>query len=410
MDYGSAIRLGVGLIASAALAQDSADTLATARDKMLSAVPGGLQYVCVETIDRSYFSRENSSLRQPSCEELSSDRKKGRTRLKLAAADRLRVEVTMTQGREIYDWTGPGAFSRSIEEILQWGPVATGAFGAYLMDIFTNPSVRFRIVDEKGRSLEYGFRVPIEESRLIVRAPVGWRTAGYDGSITIDRSSLEMSRLTMESEELPPETSMCELSATAEYQGEQFPGLLLPSVSRSHNILRDTTETESVTKFSNCHQSAGPSSEREPAAAPVLPAPVLPEGVPFELALTTPVDTASAAAGDVVSARLNTPILDPESRKVLAPKAAIVTGRIIRMEHNLGPRKYFLLSIAFDTVQAGGTNFRLYARSDGNGTGSGHERKDWPMGNFFFLTKQPRYVIPAGYISKWRTTAPVSAR
>jgi len=404
MDYGSAVRLGVGLIASAILAQDSADTLATARDKVLSAVPGGPQFACVETVDRNYFSLENPPLRQPSCEELRSDRKKGRTRLKLVAADRLRVEVTMTQGREIYDWTGPGAFSRSIEEILQFGPVATG-FGAYLTDIFTNPSVRFRIVDERGGSLEYGFRVPIEESRLIVRAPAGWRTAGYDGSITIDRSSLEMSRFTMESEELPPETSMCELSATAEYQGKQFPGLLLPSVSRSHNTMRDTTETESVTTFSNCHESAGPSSEREPAAAPVLP-----EGVPFELALATPVDTASAAAGDVVSARLTMPMLDPESRKVLVPKGAIATGRIIRMEHNLGTRKYFLLSIAFDTVQAGGTNFRLYAQSAGNGTGSGHERKDWPMGNFFFITKQPRYVIPAGYISEWRTTAPVSTR
>ena len=33
------------------------------------------------------------------------------------------------------------------------GPIATRAFGAYLTNIFTNPSVRFRIVDEKGASL-----------------------------------------------------------------------------------------------------------------------------------------------------------------------------------------------------------------------------------------------------------------
>ena len=48
----------------------------------------------------------------------------------------------------------------------------------------------------------------------------------------------------MESEELPPQTKMCEVSTTNEFQGENTLGLLLPTVSRSHDIMRDTTETD----------------------------------------------------------------------------------------------------------------------------------------------------------------------
>jgi hypothetical protein len=210
----------------------------------------------------------------------------------------------------------------------------------------------------------------------------------------------------MESEELPPQTTMCELSTTNEYQGENTLGLLLPSVSRSHNIMRDTTETDQVTTLSNCRESAAPPSRRGPDAALGLP-----ERIPFELALATPIDTASAAAGDVISARLTGPLLGP-SGKVLAPTGATATGRIVRMEHQLGARNYFLVSMAFDTLQVAGVELRLYARSDGNGKAmlsrQGHE--DWPTGTFLFPGSNPQYVISAGYKSKWRTTAPTPTK
>jgi hypothetical protein len=108
--------------------------------------------------------------------------------------NRLRVDIAEV----IYSWTGSREVSRSVEEILQWGPTGTGAFGAHLIDIFSNPSVRFRALGEKEQVLEYGLRVPSEASPLIVRAGTEWRQAGYSGSLNIDRSSLEIRRFTME--------------------------------------------------------------------------------------------------------------------------------------------------------------------------------------------------------------------
>jgi hypothetical protein len=164
--------------------------------------------------------------------------------------------------------------------------------------------------------------------------------------------------------------------------------------------MRDTTETDRVTTLSNCRESTASASSREPDAALVLP-----ERIPFELALATPIHTVSAAAGDVISALLTRPLLGL-SGKVLAPIGATATGRIVRMEHHLGTRNNFLVSMAFDTLQVAGVEFRLYARSAGDAMPRSQGHEDWPMGTFLFPGSNPRYVIPAGYKSEWRTTAP----
>jgi hypothetical protein len=412
MDYGNtviqAMRIvAVFFIAEILFAQDPVEVLAKARDKILSELPNQPNYTCVETIDRSYLSRSDPPSSPLSCERLSVDRKKGRDKLKLASTDRLRVEVALIDGREIYSWTGPGTFSQSVEEILQFGPAGTGAFGAHLIEIFGNPSVRFRLLEETGDALEYGFRVPIEASRLVVKAGMDWRPAGYDGSFTIDRTSEEMRRFTMDSDELPPETSICEANITNEYPSPKTGSLLLPHVSRSHNILRDATETESVSTFSNCRESIVASSRNGANGDTVLP-----KGISFELALAAPIDSNSAAAGDVISAALTKPILWPKSATLLAPAGSKVIGRIIRMEHYLAPKEFFLVSMAFDTLQADDKVFRFHARSAGTAGSAwiGQHPDNWPMGNFLFPTEGARLVIPSGYISKWVSVVLGSSR
>jgi len=412
MDYGEPLKRAIGFLAIAAFAQDPSETLERARDKMLAEVPSQPRYSCIETIDRKYFSREATAIPRPSCERLSADRKNGRSRLRLDATDRLRVEVAVTQGREIYSWTRPGSFSYSVEQILQFGPIGTGAFAVHLIDIFSNPSVRFRVLPEVNKILQYGFRVPIEASRLFVKAGGEWQPTAYSGSFTIDPNSLEMRRFKMESDELPSDMSVCEVSTENEYQGERTLGLLLPSVSRSHDIWRDSSETEDVTTFSGCHEAAVSTAEREPAADLALPEQT------FELALSTPIDTASAAAGDIISAQLTEPIWQPKSLKVLVPGGATVTGRIVHLEHRFYPDDYFAVSMAFDRLHVDGMVFKIRIKSDRKRRipGGGRIEPDtlgnpeWPMGTFTFPAMTSQYVIPAGFLSKWRTIASGSAK
>ena len=182
------------------------------------------RYVCVETIDRSYFSRKEPPESPPSCEQIAVDRKKGRYSLKLDATDRLRVSVAVPQGREIFSWTGIAPYSHGVEDILQAGPIGTGVFAVHLLDIFSNPSVRFRLLEERQDELEYGFRVPVEASRFVVGASTEWLATGYSGCIHLDRDSVAVRRFTFETEELPPETQMCQESTVVEFPSRQAAG------------------------------------------------------------------------------------------------------------------------------------------------------------------------------------------
>ena len=123
-------------------------------------------------------------------------------------------------------------------------------------------------------------------------------------------------------------------------------------------------------------------------------------------------DTATAAAGDVISARVSEPILRTKSPEVLALAGSIVTGRIVQMEHRFSPRNDFVVSMAFDRVQVDGKLFNLRIKSNGNMISkpkSPRPDPEWPMGTFSFPVSNSHYVIPAGFRSKWLTVPPAQS-
>jgi hypothetical protein len=396
------MRLAIGLLAVAAFAQDAAITLEQARDKVLAATSNLPKYVCVETIDRSYYSRKNPPDTPPSCEKIALDRKRGRDALQLDKTDRLRLAVVIAQGHEIYSWTGIAPYAHGVEDILNGGPIGTGPFAAHLLDTFTNPAVRFRLLNEPSDMLDYGFRVPVEASRYSVLANGQWIPTGYSGSLHIGRDSLEVRRLEVETDELPPDTGMCEESTVLEFRGSNR---LLPAGSRTHDILRDATETDRVNTISDCREG--------PATPPVIPlrqgAPV-PRDLRVELQFDSDIDSDVAAAGDAISATVTLPAI---AYGYLMDAGAKVTGRIVQMTH---AGSAFFIAVAFDTVEQKGVASRFYAKlispPSATETGShkltGHGMPGWPHGTLEFQVskRQRRYVIPAGFKSIWVTVAP----
>ena len=202
-----------------------------------------------------YFSRQNATASPGSCETISAERKNGRNKLQLDIIDRLRVEVTLNNAGETYSWTGPGGFSRNIDETLQSGDIGTGVLGAQLGIVLGNPLVRFRLLSQNDNSLDFGLRVSLEASSYVVRADTQWRETGYDGSLSIDPTSLVLKRMTIQTEELPKETSLCEASTTLEYPAGNE-GVLLPKAARTRDLKRDTRETEGEVTLSECSLSS----------------------------------------------------------------------------------------------------------------------------------------------------------
>jgi hypothetical protein len=399
------MRLAIGLLAVTAFAQDAATTLEQARSKVLAATSNLAKYVCVETIDRSYYSRTNQSDTPSSCERMALDRKRGQDRLQLDKTDRLRVAVEIAQGREIYSWTGSAPDTHGVENILNGGPIGTGPFAVHLLDIFTNPAVRFRLLSEPSNTLDYGFRVPVGASRFLVLGQRTWLPAGYSGSVRIDRDSLDVKQVTVETDELPAETTMCEERTALEFRE---PNRFLPAESRTHDVLRDATETDRVTTISDCHEA--------PATRPLVPRRLgepLPKDLRLSLTLDSDIDSDVAAAGDAISATVALPVIT-YGRAVAA--GAKVTGRIVYMGRQHAPKSAYLIAIAFDTLEQKGSASPFYAKLIGPNAAlempgeiklTGHGIEDWPHGMFGFpaAKRQQRYVVPAGFESRWVTVA-----
>jgi hypothetical protein len=405
-------------LALSAFAQEPARVLEKVRDQVMAQAARLPNYVCTETIERSYYSRREPPEDPPSCERILIDRKNGRYHLRLDATDRLRVSVVIHQGREIYSWTGTAPYEHGVEDILQGGPLGTGSFAAYLLDIFGNPSVLFRLLGDRLNVLQYGFRVPVEASRLVVGAQTEWLPTGYSGLLHIDKGSLEIRRLDIQTNELPPQTAMCEEESTLEFPLQQASGSrwFLPGGSSTHDILRDTTETDRVATLSDCHEA--PATPAAPL--PLRTAAALPPGLKVSLVFTAPIDTDVAAAGDPVSATVIEPVFTGrKGQDAVVLPGATVTGRIVRMRRQWNPSPVFLISVAFETLESKGALSPFYARLIDPPPASetpvyqtmtltGHGLKDWPRGAFGFHPRD-HLVIPASFKSKWRTTTPGAA-
>jgi len=384
--------------------RDLSNILVEAREHVLEAAEQLPRISCTQTIDRSYFKRANPPEGTPSCEQIGIDRKKARYKMKLYATDRIRVKVMMIDGREVFAWADPLKYElHDLESVLTTGPIGTGAFGAFYRNLFVNPEARYQFLGERSGKLAYGFRENTEVSHQVVKAGEKWVPTAHAGSFLIDPESLDLARFTVETSTLDAETNMCETSSTIDYHrvrigAEDF---LLPRHAESRDVLIDTGETTNAISYSAC------AAEIPPLTPPVKAASILPEKVQMVLALDDPIDTDTAAAGDLVSATVTKPVIPKDSFNILLDRGTRVRGRILNLAHRLekSPQPVFVVTIAFDVVEINGVASPLHIQVDRarNETVLTDHSDRWPEDSQFFATNASRYVIPRGYESKWVT-------
>lgn len=420
-------------------ALDPADVLRRARANINAATARLPKYACVQTIDRAYYAPAMPNHGDPSCGQMAADKKKNP--LRLDVSDRLRLDVAQGEEREIDSWAGAGRFDTAdIDRIVNRGPIGTGSFGGYLVDIFNNNATKYAYLGEKTRDgshvLVYGYAVTQSASHYRVQfaSPEGdaWWTTPYSGTFEVDPLSLEIGRITLQTAELPAKTGLCEADSTLDYQRLQIGdgSFLLPRQSQIRLILRDGRETENEIGFTNCREYQAQSVVHfdAPSAAPAAAAEAteklrapLPPGLAVELRLTTPIDTDTAAAGDAVSAAVLRAVHPPRSTDILIPAGAVVHGRLSLVERHLLPIAHVMVAITWESLETDGEPSPFAARLEGkNGTASvvtslaGTMQPktpipDGPPNSFVFLGEK-RHVMDAGAASFWVTgDAPAAA-
>jgi len=413
-------------------AHDPASVLEQARTRLQAMAQNLEKYVCVETINRNYYQRvaprkaPANPEPPPACAPPPPS-----DPYQLASTDRVRLEVTVSEGSELHSWPGATRFDeRNVDDLIRNGPVSTGSFGAYLTSVFGQPGVVYKYQGEQsanGKTLfEYAYRVPLAASHFDVKTDTAWRPTAYEGEFRVDPQSYELQSLTVRTVDPPAGAAFCQATATLDYQRVHIgdSDLLFPRQGQLEIDLKGGSQTRNVTTFANCREYQAESeivfgdSAATGSAAPQSGGRgrvALPIGLPVTLALDSPIDTATAAAGDPVDAKVVKPVRRPGSAEELIPAGAIVRGRIRRVEHHLLPSPYFRIVLAFNRVEVKGAVSPFVVRSEpdrelAEKLNANLELRDtgiwyWGVGTFLFPSNKSDIVIPAGFESKWFTLA-----
>ncbi len=430
------MRAGVLLaVAGALYAQsppDPTEVLSHARDNVFERRDRLPNYTCVQTVDRLYLRPSVDPQVVPSCSQMR-DREQNAGGRHVYLTDRLHLDVKVSHGIEIGSWAGASQFdSRSIFELVGRGPYGTGALGPFLSDIFTEGSASFEYNGEKpagsGELYEYSFRVPLSTSHYSVEVAHDWQVLAYDGLVRIDPQSFDLRYLLVRASELPRESETCEAVTSVDYDRVQMGtgSVLLPQQSRLHILMMDSSESDITTKYAGCREYHGEATihfgDEPPAiitgqkADPAVPM-TLPAGLPVSLALAAPIDTETAAAGDIVVEKVRKAVRVHKSGEVLIPEGATVRGRIIRMRHWLDSPRRFEISIRLETWEGGGVSTPVYAKAatDYETLNSGLHRRmpivlppagqPATVATFAFAASGDRYVVKRGFESNWITMA-----
>ena len=419
--------------------RDPAEVMKQVVAKVREAVTRSVSYTCVETVERDFYRPAASTLERP-CSTLLELRKHPTLDMVLRPlySDRLRLDVTLARGGEMYSWVGASHFEDAgIYKVVKEGPIDSGAFAALLDVVFLEDVKDFHFEGHKvidGKDLmEYSFEVAKANSNDEVSVQGSFVKTAYSGSVWVNPATNDVVRIRVKTAELPAESGACEIDKTLDF-GKVAIGnalLLLPTLSQTRFVAPDGIETENNASFANCREYQGEStisySAPPPSAASAAngdvpaPPPRAPGGLRFTMDLVEPIDTARAAAGDLFRARLVQPLRDRKS-KVIARSGSMVEGRLLRVQSIHILPKQVLVVFAPRELQIDGEKVpfagirdwtRLWAEARGGFRRPAvkvlmPDESEAPAGVFTFPGEHA--VIRKGFRSDWWTALPDAGR
>lgn len=295
--------------------------------------------------------------------------------------DRVRLEVALLGGRELFAWPGASEFEeREIRDLLPGGMTGTGNFGLHARSVFVSEVATFRRAPDEERDgrpqVRFDFSVPRFASGWTLKMGALSGVSGYRGSLWADRETLELRRLAIIAHDISEYLDVSATTETVDYQAATLSGgrFLLPALSVSTMSDRAGNESINRTEFTSCRHFSGEStiSFADPGdltAPPEPPKPVtfaLPAGLQIRLDIETEIEFGRSAIGDEVRARVAETIR--LGKQVLLPKGAIARGRVARLDRDFTGEAGANIGIRFDRIEteAGAALWRARLIDAGN--------------------------------------------
>lgn len=351
---------------------------------------------------------------------------------KFELVDTLRLEVALVGGKELFAWPGAGRFEeRRITEMVG-GTIGDGSFALHARSVFLSNAPTYTHAGRRvrdGRQTErYDYRVPQMLSGYKLRVLNREAVVGYHGSFWVDAATLDLLRLEVIADDIPPHLEIDSAASAMEYARVEIgeADFLLPASAEL--MLTDLAggENRNLTHFTACRQYAGesvlsfadppPTLEPAPTQSPAEPI-RLPAGLSLELRLESAIDLRKAAVGDPIAAA----VCDDVKRKsqTLVPKGARVTGRIVRLEKSGGfyMIAFLVSAIEFDNRRGGLTASLIGAATlgrssfpgfrDGGALPSTRRPAVLNVGPGAFVAPAGLVSLPKGFRTSWRTESPI---
>ena len=338
--------------------------------------------------------------------------------------DLVRLEVALVNGRELFAWPGSRNFGDGeITDMVKGGAIGNGNFALHAKSVFQSNSPRFTFAGERIRedgrtTLKWNFVVPQVLSGYTLKQGEQRAIVGYHGSFWADPTSLDLVRLEINADDIPPNLKIANAADSVEYQrvklGEE--AFLLPA--KSELTMKDLggAENQNRTQFTGCRQYTGEStiSFEDPSDAGTL-APAdrtlhLPSDLRLELALETPVIDGETAVGDPITAILKRSV--KLGSGLIAPKGALAHGRVTHLRRRQTGRPGWAIGMTFSEMEWPGTRAQFRATLEDMPSvsmlaGSNAEYRallrQVVNEEGIFLLPGYRLTVPRGFLMTWRT-------
>jgi len=416
----------VALLLCSALSAATPDTPAQAlfnrvRQKVVASVKNAPRYTCVETVERETFVprlKNRAACWNP----------ENGANLVLDTRDRLRLDVGVSGGREIYSWHGEKQFhDTGLDDLVGYGPIGSGMFSTFLAAIFGKARGHYLFtgtVNQDGyRRAEFKFTMPQKMSDYEVHSGRMHFITGYTGGFSVNWSSGDLLSLRTVTDQLPRETDLCSIEIRTNYRQVELGGsvFLLPGEVITTMLQRDGGQQETQTKYEDCRTFSGEAtlhfddsaSSSDPQAAHGSRIEDLPRGLLLRIRLASKIDAKSNWVGDQVEGALDQPLR--RNKVVIAPKGARVEGRITRLLAVQLPEPSLEVGIEWRRILAGAVTYRVSARlMQEIGLGNSHQGRirfsyfddrDNRMSNYIVVTGKD-LSLDRRFVANWRSVRP----
>ncbi len=276
--------------------------------------------------------------------------------------DTLRADVVYADHRERFGWPGSGKIDSTLAELTGTGLSSEGEFIGFATTIFVHDNGRSTFAGEEtvlGRqAIRYNYKVATMLSGYELSFPTGHARVALKGSFWADRETLDLLRLRVEADEIPPYLGVSAVVTEVDYAKTRLgsqPPVIFPQRAEV-TIVSNTGTSRNEAQYTHCREFLSTSAisfeeAPETGGTPTSPAkqlPVLREGTRLRLSLQDPLTTASSL-GEPLSARVET-----------GPFAgAYVTGRVRVLERT--DHGTLLAGLEFTELISDGPPLRFFA-------------------------------------------------